>query len=47
MKLFSPLKIEIPEKSTPIILDKWSERTLITASYGYGRSVTPMHIAHV
>ncbi|NSM56152.1 penicillin-binding protein 2 [Wolbachia endosymbiont of Atemnus politus] len=45
MKLFSPLKIEIPEKSTPIIPDKWSESTLITASYGYGIAVTPMHIA--
>ncbi|MDM8335174.1 peptidoglycan D,D-transpeptidase FtsI family protein [Wolbachia pipientis] len=45
MKLFSPLKIEVPEKSTPIIPDKWSEGTLITASYGYGIAVTPMHIA--
>jgi cell division protein FtsI (penicillin-binding protein 3) len=45
MKLFSPLKIEIPEKSTPIIPDKWSESTLITASYGYGIAVTPIHIA--
>lgn len=45
MKLFSPLSIEIPEKSMPIIPDKWSESTLITASYGYGLAVTPMHIA--
>ncbi|MFJ5423778.1 peptidoglycan D,D-transpeptidase FtsI family protein [Wolbachia endosymbiont of Drosophila barbarae] len=45
MKLFSPLKIEIPEKSTPIIPDKWSENTLITASYGYGIAVTPIHLA--
>lgn len=45
MKLFSPLKIEIPEKSTPIIPDKWSESTLITASYGYGIAVTPIHLA--
>jgi len=45
MKLFSPLKIEIPEKSTPIIPDKWSETTLITASYGYGIAVTPIHLA--
>ena len=45
MKFFSPLKIEIPEKSMPIIPDKWSESTLITASYGYGIAATPMHIA--
>ncbi|WCR58026.1 peptidoglycan D,D-transpeptidase FtsI family protein [Wolbachia endosymbiont of Ctenocephalides felis wCfeJ] len=45
MKLFSPLKIEIPEKSAPIIPNRWSESTLITASYGYGIAVTPMHIA--
>ncbi|QOD38672.1 peptidoglycan D,D-transpeptidase FtsI family protein [Candidatus Wolbachia massiliensis] len=45
MKLFSPLKIEIPEKSTPIIPDKWSESTLVTASYGYGIAVTPIHLA--
>jgi len=45
MKLFSPLKIEIPEKSMPIVPSKWSESTLITASYGYGVAMTPMHIA--
>jgi cell division protein FtsI (penicillin-binding protein 3) len=45
MKLFSPLKIEVPEKSMPIVPNKWSESTLITASYGYGVAVTPMHIA--
>ncbi|WP_341808793.1 penicillin-binding protein 2 [Wolbachia endosymbiont (group E) of Neria commutata] len=45
MKLFSPLKIEIPEKSMPIVPSRWSESTLITASYGYGVAVTPMHIA--
>jgi len=45
MKFFSPLKIEIPEKSMPIIPNKWSESTLITASYGYGIATTPMHIA--
>lgn len=47
MKLLSPLKIEIPEKSNPIAPDKWSESTLITASYGYGIAVTPLHIAQI
>ncbi|WCR54250.1 MAG: putative peptidoglycan D [Wolbachia endosymbiont of Ctenocephalides orientis wCori] len=45
MKLISPLKVEIPEKSNPIAPDKWSESTLITASYGYGIAITPIHIA--
>ncbi|MGL9732203.1 MAG: penicillin-binding transpeptidase domain-containing protein [Wolbachia sp.] len=45
MKLFSPLRIEVPEKSIPTIPDKWSESTLITASYGYGIAVTRIHIA--
>ncbi|MDG7056330.1 MAG: penicillin-binding protein 2 [Wolbachia endosymbiont of Meromenopon meropis] len=45
MKIFSPLKIEVPEKSMPIVPDKWSESTLITTSYGYGIAITPMHIA--
>lgn len=45
MKFFSPLKIEIPEKSTSIEPNKWSESILMTSSYGYGIAVTPMHIA--
>ncbi|WP_246168608.1 peptidoglycan D,D-transpeptidase FtsI family protein [Wolbachia endosymbiont of Ctenocephalides felis wCfeT] len=44
MKLFFPLKVEIPETSIPIIPDRWSESTLTTASYGYGIAVTPIHI---
>ncbi|MDN5248105.1 MAG: penicillin-binding protein 2 [Wolbachia endosymbiont of Tyrophagus putrescentiae] len=44
MKFFSPLKIEVPEKSSPIVPNKWRESTLITASYGYGIALTPMHI---
>nr|WP_255585944.1 penicillin-binding transpeptidase domain-containing protein [Wolbachia endosymbiont of Mansonella ozzardi] len=45
MELFSPLRIEVPEKSIPIVPDKWSESTLITASYGYRIAITPMRIA--
>ncbi|WP_281356222.1 penicillin-binding transpeptidase domain-containing protein [Wolbachia endosymbiont of Madathamugadia hiepei] len=39
------MRIEVPEKSIPIVPDKWSESTSVTASYGYGIAVTPMHIA--
>jgi cell division protein FtsI (penicillin-binding protein 3) len=44
MKLLSPLELEIPEKSMSIIPSKWNESTLITASYGYGIALTPIHI---
>ncbi|MFP3035915.1 MAG: penicillin-binding transpeptidase domain-containing protein [Wolbachia sp.] len=45
MRLFSPLRIEVPEKSIPIVPDKWSESTSVTASYGYGIAIALMHIA--
>ncbi len=37
---------EIFEKGTPLFpsKEKWFEHTMITASYGYGLSVTPLHI---
>lgn len=37
---------EIFEKGTPLFPseEKWFEHTMITASYGYGLSVTPLHI---
>ncbi|WP_369408516.1 penicillin-binding transpeptidase domain-containing protein [Wolbachia endosymbiont of Litomosoides brasiliensis] len=47
IKLFSLLKIEIPEKSTPITPDKWGESTLITAPCGYGTAVAPIHLVQI
>ena len=47
--LFSELGIELPERSKPLFkeLSKWSESTLITSSYGYGVSVSPLHVANL
>lgn len=41
---FSPLSLEIPELGAPLYPKKWSDATTITASYGYGVSVSPLHL---
>lgn len=42
--LLSPLKVEIAEKANPIVPKVWREATIATVSYGYGISVTPLHV---
>lgn len=42
---FSTLSLEIPELGSPLYPKKWSEATTITAAYGYGISVSPLHLA--
>lgn len=42
MGLFDPIKLEIPENGAPLIPARWSQVTTMTASYGYGVSVTPL-----
>lgn len=42
--LFSPLDIEISEKSKPIVPAKWGKVTTMTVSYGHGIAVTPLHL---
>ena len=44
MGFFSPLAIEIPEKSMPILPKRWSNITTTTLSYGYGASFTLLHL---
>lgn len=43
--LFDRLKIELPERATPLYnQDKnWSDLTAVTVGYGYGLSISPMH----
>lgn len=41
---FKSLSLEIPEIGAPIYPDKWREDTTITAAYGYGISVSPLHL---
>ncbi len=39
-----PVKMELPERGKPIFPQNWSQTTLITASYGHGISISPMHL---
>lgn len=41
---FSTPSLEIPELGAPLYPKKWSEATTITASYGYGISVSPLQL---
>ena len=45
MGLFDPLSsFEVTEKAAPSLPRRWGETTTATVSYGYGVSVTPLHI---
>jgi cell division protein FtsI (penicillin-binding protein 3) len=39
-----PLQIELPEKGMPILPKRWSDTNLISNSFGYEISVTPVHV---
>lgn len=41
---FSNIDIEIAERAKPIVPKRWGEETVATVAYGYGLSVTPMHL---
>jgi len=41
---FSTPTLEIPELGAPIYPEKWREDTTTTAAYGYGISVSPLHL---
>lgn len=42
--LLDPVSLELPEVGNPLLPKKWSKVTTITASYGYGISVTPLQL---
>ncbi len=42
--LLSPLKLELPETSTPQFPSTWRDINTITIAYGHGISVTPVHV---
>ncbi len=43
--LFEPLRsFEVAEKAAPMLPRRWGEETTATVAYGYGVSVTPLHI---
>ncbi|MBO7332241.1 MAG: penicillin-binding protein 2 [Alphaproteobacteria bacterium] len=43
--LMDTLSFELPEKATPLTPNTWGDTTTVTASYGYGLSFTPLHVA--
>lgn len=42
--VFKPETVQVPEIGQPLIPSAWSSATTMTASYGYGISVTPLQI---
>ncbi|GAJ46413.1 peptidoglycan synthase FtsI [Holospora elegans E1] len=44
LSFFHPIKLELSEYALPIIPKNWSKARSITAGYGYGFSITPLHI---
>ena len=43
--LFEKIIIDIPEIASPIMPDPWRSVSTDTISYGYGLSITPLHLA--
>lgn len=41
---FGETELEVPEKGKPIFPKKWRDITTITAAYGYGVAITPIHM---
>ncbi|EKE08982.1 MAG: hypothetical protein ACD_16C00227G0002 [uncultured bacterium] len=41
---FVPSSLEIPEIGSPLVPRNWTEATTITASYGYGISISPLQL---
>lgn len=44
LELFHKINLEIPEIGKAIVPNQWREATSMTASYGYGISVTPLNL---
>ena len=42
--MMEPVKIELPEKASPLLPGQWQDINAITISYGHGMSVTPLHL---
>lgn len=44
--LLSQVEVELPEKSTPLYspVSKWQDLTVVTLSYGYGLSTSPLNV---
>ncbi len=45
MGFFEKVPFELPELGTPIVPSEWRDINAITASYGYGIAISPLHLA--
>ena len=43
--LFNSVNIDIPEKAVPIVPEPWRMVNTESISYGYGLSISPLHLA--
>lgn len=43
--LFAPIAFDIPEMGSPLLPKPWRDVSTLTASYGHGIAVTPLHLA--
>ncbi|MFV0626690.1 MAG: peptidoglycan D,D-transpeptidase FtsI family protein [Alphaproteobacteria bacterium] len=41
---FEAIDVDVAEKAVPMVPKRWQEDTMATVAYGYGISVTPLHI---
>lgn len=41
---FSKIAVDLPERGTPLLPSPWREINTVTASYGHGIAVTPLHV---
>lgn len=43
--LFHPVSFELPEQGKPLVPNTWRDINTLTASYGHGIAVSPVHVA--
>jgi cell division protein FtsI (penicillin-binding protein 3) len=42
--MMSPVSVELPERSKPLLPKQWGQLTTMTVSFGHGISVSPLHV---
>ncbi|MHA1559004.1 MAG: peptidoglycan D,D-transpeptidase FtsI family protein [Alphaproteobacteria bacterium] len=45
--ILSPISLEVPEVGAPLIPKQWTDITTMTLSYGYGMSLSPIHLLSI
>ena len=44
MGFFEPLSFELPERGRPLLPENWRDINIVTASFGHGMAITPLHL---